>query len=167
MNVSADVADGYIVKIQKGGSVITSGKFVSGKVKIALQKAAATPGLIDVIVCNDAGTEVAAASINVVAYNPAIWTLSIGQQSNSVIAQFNANIDLSDPSFGVKVNGVTVPGANTSAVASDGKSFIISGVMFGGGGQFDIKPGDKFEITGIRLPELFPDYTFTYRTVFE
>jgi hypothetical protein len=167
INVTADVADGFIVKLQKGAAVLADGTFASGKAKVSLLKASVTPGPIDVIVYNASGDAVAAASINAVAYDPAIWVTRIGGESNNVVAYFNTPIELDNDLFDVKVNGVSVPGVKTSAVRNDGKSFVINGVMIGGGGQFDIQSGAKFEISGILLPDLFPDYAFTYRAVYE
>jgi len=171
VNVTASVADGFTARLQRGATVLGSGTFADGKAKVALSKEAVTAGSIDVIVLNASGAEVAAApAITVVPYDRDIWIVRLGGQSNSVVAYFNTDIALDGELFNVKLNGVIIPDANTSVISGDGKSFNIVGVMIGGGGgQFDLVAGVTydFEISGIRLPNLFPDYVFTYKTIFE
>jgi len=171
VNVTAGVADGFTVKLQRGATLLGSGTFAGGKAKVALPKEAVTAGAIEVIVCNASGVEVAAApAITAVAYDADVWKVSLEGQSNSVVAHFNTEIALDADLFNIKLNGVTIPGADTSVIGNDGKSFNIVGVMIGGGGgPFDLVAGASysFEISGILLPNLFPDYVFTYKTVFK
>ena len=161
ISVSADVPDGYEARLVKNGVDIGKATFANGVAKVNLDKTSvAAPGPIDVTVTDPSLAVVAAKQINAVAYDPSIWTVAISSQSNAVVASFNTKISLSSPNFDVKANGVSIPAANTSTVSSDGKSFLINGA------QIDFMPaGTKIEITGVRLPDLFPSYEFTFRAV--
>ena len=158
--VATNAADGSVIKIERGGAVLGQATVSDGRAIVALNKTnLSAPGSINAVVYVE-GEAVIASPISVVAYDPSIWTVKISSQSNSVVASFSANIDLSSPTFDVKINGVSVPGASASTLGGDGKSFVIAGA------QIDfLNSGDMFEIAGIRLPDLFPDYTFTYRAV--
>ncbi|MCL2152095.1 MAG: glycoside hydrolase family 3 C-terminal domain-containing protein [Oscillospiraceae bacterium] len=158
--VATNAEDGAIVKIEKGSAVIGEAIVADGKAVVALKKAdLSAAGTLNAVVYVEGEAQIAS-PISVVAYDPSVWTVKISGTSNSILASFNANIDLSSAAFDVKVNGVSVPGAKTSVVGSDGKSFVINGA------QIDfLNSGDEFEIIGVRLPDMFPDYTFTYRAV--
>jgi hypothetical protein len=74
-----------------------------------------------------------------------------------IFAYFNAPIALDSAKFTVKLAGETVEGT----LQSDGKSILISGnVSF-------YNDGDEVIITGIKLPGLFPDYVFTYKSALQ
>jgi beta-glucosidase len=156
--ITANLPDGTQVKAAKGGQEIASGAFAGGSWGFHVPKAAvAEAGQIEVLAYDAEGAIVGGAAVAVVPYDPSVWHVSVENRSNSVVATFNAQVDISDASFDVLADGVPIPGASASSVDEGGRSFIIQGA------QIDFLHGAKIEIRGVRLPALFPDYLFTYQ----
>lgn len=157
LTVSADAADGCIAKLVKGNAVAASGTFQNGTAKIAVAGSNITvPGAYEVIIYDAVNKILGRKNLDVVPNEEEIWKVKIEGSSNSAIARFHLPIDIGSPKFDIEVDGVSIPGASDSELASDGKSFIIKGT------QIEYLKGKKLTIRGIRFPGIFPSYVFDF-----
>lgn len=92
--------------------------------------------------------------VKVVFYDTSIWVATAFEGANGYLnIRFNAPIS-SKTNF---VKAVTVGGAAYSATVDNGNTLVVKDVAYG-----DLEAGTKLVISGVKYPELFPSYSFTF-----
>jgi hypothetical protein len=140
--------------LSKGSDEIVSANLINGAAKLSISKDKAVAGTYFLIVY-DGDDFVASKDIVVSALPANVWTVTVDTESNMVQAHFNVPIALNAAKFDVKLAGKSVGGT----LQSDGRTII-----FDDANASDYVSGAQVVITGVKLPGLFPDYVFTYKS---
>ena len=148
---------GTRAELRSGASVIASANLVGGAAKLSVSKANAVAGAYFIMIY-DGDTFVGSKEITILPVSNAIWSMSVETESNMIKAYFNTTIALDQAKFDVILDGVSVGGT----LEASGRSINFSSVN-----ASDYVGGEEVVITGVRLPDLFPDYVFTYRSVLQ
>ncbi len=91
--------------------------------------------------------------IEVVPYNTDIWAAACAVQEGKVVLIFNEALTLKNAASCVKIGAATYG----AAVLADGKTVEILNLS-----PNAVTAGTKIVISGVKYPELFPSYSFTF-----
>lgn len=152
-NINVSSTTGTKAVLSQGSNEIASANFVDGKAKLSIPKDKAIAGTYYLMVY-DGETFVSSKDITITALPENVWTIRVETESNMVKAYFNAKIALDLNDFDVILDGKSVGGT----LEADGKTIIFTDAN-----ASNFVGGEEVVITGVKLPELFPDYVFTYK----
>lgn len=152
-NINVFGATGTKAVLGKGSDVVASAPISNSNAKLTIPKAKAVAGSYFLMIY-DGDNVVASKEIEIVELPENVWTISVDTESNMVKAHFNTDIELNPDKFDVILAGKSVGGT----LEADGKTII-----FVDANASDYDGGEEVIITGVKLPDLFPDYIFTYR----
>ena len=148
----SDATDATRAEMQIGDKVVASTNLVNGAAILSLSAADVVLGDCFIAVYN--GNEfVSSKDISIVPLPDNIWTMSVESVSNMIMANFNATISLVDARFSVTLAGKSVGGT----LQGDEKSILFADVNVSNNEE-----GDIAVITGVKFPNLFPSYSFTF-----
>jgi hypothetical protein len=134
-------------------AVIANTDLTAGAGRLSVAKADATAGDYYVMIY-EGDQFVGSQDVSIVPLPDNVWSIRVETESNMIKAYFNTTISLDTDKFDVVLNGVSVGGT----LEGDGRSINFSDVN-----ASNYVGGEEAVITGIKLPDLFPDYVFTYR----
>ncbi len=95
------------------------------------------------------------ATITVVPYNTNIWNMTLGANGTRLALNFNVDIATTSPKFKITING------NDAAVYATTARRITTTTLIA-----NTANGDTVVVEGLKIPALFPSYTFTFKTVY-
>ena len=156
-NISVTGATGTRAELRRGADVVSSAILTGGTAKLSVTKAKAIAGTYYLMIY-DGADFVASKDIVIIPFPHNAFTMRVETESNMVKAYFNANIAVDAASFDVKLAGKSVGGT----LEADGKTIIFTDAN-----ASDYVGGEEVIITGVKLPGLFPDYAFTYKSILQ
>jgi hypothetical protein len=153
-NINVSGAEGTrAVLVNNSLAVVAEADLADGSAKLSVPKDKAVAGAYFLMIY-DGDAFAGSKDIAVVALPDGVWSMSVETESNMIKAIFNAEIALDEDKFDVKLGGKSVGGT----IEAGGKS-----ILFADANASDYVGGEAVEITGVKLPGLFPDYVFTFR----
>ena len=147
--------DGASLYLVSGGNKIGSGIMKAGKGILSIVKAPAAVGSVDIFAEID-GIVVGKGSISIIAYNTDIWTAQIGGNAEgNLTINFAAPIALTDKA------AFTVG----AAVFAQSELTLTTTSVSCASNYEEIAVGTVIRLSGLKYPQLFPSYSFTFSFV--
>ncbi len=142
-----------VVYLKDGESKIGLTSIAGGSVMIRVNAApAVTEDTVYEVVAEANGVVLSVGTIVIKPYSTDIWTVSaLPGAGNKLALNFNANLTAAS-TFGVTINGV----AYAAQIQPDKRTVLVD-VDYGA-----LEVGTKILIKGVKYPELFPSYSFTF-----
>ncbi len=138
--------------LKVGGELLYPAEAVGGRARVYVAQAPAA-GTYEIVVLAEGLTTKGSGQIEVVEYNTNIWTATAFSGEGGLLnVSFNAKIS-SRTNF---ANAVTIAGSAYSAAVLGGNVLAVP-VAYD-----SIADGARIVITGVKYPELFPSYSFTF-----